>query len=50
MVGDSLESDIKPALALGIKTIWLNYKNSTIKSDIKPDIEIVSLSELPKYI
>lgn len=50
MVGDSLEKDIKPALDFGMKTIWLNHKKSDIKSNIIPDIEISSLSELHKYI
>lgn len=50
MVGDNLESDIKPALDLGIKTIWLNHKNNSINSEIVPDIEISCISELLKYI
>lgn len=50
MVGDNLESDIKPALDLGMKTIWLNHKNNSINSEIVPDIEISCVSELLKYI
>lgn len=50
MVGDNLESDIKPALDLGMKTIWLNHKNNRINSEIVPDIEISCVSELLKYI
>lgn len=50
MVGDSLEKDIKPALDLGMKGIWLNSENNNIKSDIIPDIKITSIAELIKYI
>jgi len=50
MVGDNLKSDIKPALDLGMKTIWLNTKNEKISYEIKPYIEINSLAELSKFI
>lgn len=50
MVGDNLKSDIKPALDLGMRTIWLNHKNKNISGDITPNLIISSISELPKYI
>ena len=51
MVGDNLKSDIKPALDLGMKTIWLNHKDkNNTSSDIIPDFEISYISELHKYI
>jgi HAD superfamily hydrolase (TIGR01549 family) len=50
MVGDNLKSDIKPALDLGMKTIWLNNKNKEVENGIIPDIEITCISELTKYI
>lgn len=50
MVGDNLKSDIKPALDLGMKTIWLNQKNKKISSEITPNIEISYISELQKYV
>lgn len=50
MVGDNLKSDIKPALDLGMKTIWLNNKNKEVEKGIIPDIEISCISELTKYI
>lgn len=49
MVGDSLESDIKPALELGMKTIWLNQNNSESKG-IVADIEISFISEILEYL
>ncbi|WP_061995193.1 HAD family hydrolase [Clostridium sp. ATCC 25772] len=51
MVGDSLESDIKPALQLGMKTIWL--KNDIIndtKLEIVPHGKISTIKELLSYI
>jgi HAD superfamily hydrolase (TIGR01549 family) len=50
MVGDNLKSDIKPALDLGMKTIWLNHNNISLSGDIVPDVIISSISEVPKYI
>ena len=50
MVGDNLKSDIKPALNLGMKAIWVNNKNKKISSEIKPHIEIESVSEILNYL
>lgn len=47
MVGDSLDKDIKPAIDLGMKTIWLNL-NEEINDSIEPDIEIKSLNDINK--
>lgn len=44
MVGDNLEKDIKPALAVGIQAIWLT-KNSTV-STLRNIKTINQLSEL----
>lgn len=50
MIGDKLKSDIKPALDLGIKTIWLNNKNEKVNDEIIPDLEVSSIGELLKYL
>lgn len=50
MIGDNLKSDIKPALDLGMKTIWLNNKNEKVNDKIIPDGEISSIGELLKYL
>lgn len=50
MVGDSLESDIKPAGELGMKTIWFNSKNSNEATCIKADNEIACLAEINKIL
>jgi putative hydrolase of the HAD superfamily len=46
MIGNSLDSDIIGAQEAGIKTVWLNRDNEENQSEIKPDYEIRSLSEL----
>ena len=50
MVGDNLECDIKPALELGMKTIWLNEKNSNGNKDIVPDFEVSSIADVITYM
>jgi 2-haloalkanoic acid dehalogenase type II len=46
-VGDSLIDDVSGPAALGIKTIWLNYNNSTYdQNDYKPLYEINNLNQL----
>lgn len=47
IVGDSLTSDILGGINAGISTVWLNYRNATVKPDIQPDYIIQMLSELP---
>ncbi len=46
MVGNSLDSDIIGANEAGIKTVWLNRKKQENQSNINPDYEISSISEL----
>jgi len=46
-VGDSLVSDVAGAQAAGIRAVWLNRDRLSNTSGIEPDIEIVSLGELP---
>lgn len=50
IVGDSLSSDIKGGKNAKIDTIWLNRKNEVPPSDLKPDFEIKTISELTKIL
>lgn len=50
MVGDNILYDIKPALELGMKGIWLNRDSKENQTDIIPHIEISSLNEINDYI
>lgn len=49
-VGDSLETDVEGARAVGICAVWLNRDGLPYDSDIRPDHEIKSLTELPAVI
>ena len=46
-VGDSLETDVEGAQAVGIRAVWLNRHGASNDTGIKPDYEIRSLTELP---
>lgn len=46
VVGDSLTSDIKGGINLGVDTCWYNPKRTINKTDIKPTYEISNLMEI----
>ncbi len=46
MVGDDLQRDIAGARGVGIRGVWINRSRSVAEMDIRPDAEIVDLSEL----
>lgn len=50
IIGDSLTSDIKGGLNAGIHTCWFNPKGKSARSDILPEYEIRSLSDLRKLL
>ena len=50
MVGDSLTSDIRGGIQAGIPTVWFNYRNTELSSDIRPNYIIYTLSELPAVL
>lgn len=45
-VGDSLVTDVAGAQAVGAQGVWLNREGRTNDTEIKPDCEIRSLTEL----
>ena len=45
-VGDNLRSDVLGANNYGITSVWLNRSGSVNETDITPDVEIRSLTEL----
>ena len=49
-VGDSLETDVEGAHAVGVRTVWLNRDEAPNESGITPDHEIKSLTELPAIL
>ncbi|MFS1512568.1 HAD family hydrolase [Chengkuizengella sp. SCS-71B] len=46
MVGDNLNTDIKGALSVGMRCVWINRNNIKSSGEIKPDFEIKELNEL----
>ncbi len=50
MVGDNLNSDIKPAKELGMIGVWLNNSNKTLESSKIADFTISKLTELLQII
>lgn len=45
-VGDSLETDVEGAQAVGVRTVWLNRNEVQNDAGIEPDHKIKSLTEL----
>ena len=48
MIGNSLKSDIIPAIEIGMTAVWVNRKRQTIDKPITPELTISDLSELIK--
>ena len=46
-VGDSLENDVMGAHEAGAKTVWLNREGMGNNTEIRADVEITSLADLP---
>jgi putative hydrolase of the HAD superfamily len=46
MVGDKLTTDIKGALSVGMKAVWINRRELKRSDEIIPDYEIEELNEL----
>ncbi len=49
-VGDSLETDVAAAQAVGAMGVWLNREGGTNDSGIEPDHVISSFTELPSML
>lgn len=50
MIGNSLDSDVQGAQAVGMKTVWLNRAAHPRDDTIIPDHEIASLTELMQVL
>ncbi|MCY3713450.1 MAG: HAD family hydrolase [Gemmatimonadetes bacterium] len=46
-VGDSFENDVMGAHGAGAKTVWLNREGMESNAEVKADVEITSLADLP---
>jgi putative hydrolase of the HAD superfamily len=49
-VGDSLENDVAGARNAGAHSVWLNRENVPNDTEIRPDYEVVSLTEIPTIL
>ena len=49
-VGDSLESDVAGAKNVGVPSVWLNRESVPNDTDIQPDYEVVSLTEIREIL
>ena len=49
-VGDSLKNDVAGAQNVGARTVWLNRDRVPNDTQIQPDYEVVSLSEIPAIL
>ena len=50
MVGDSLTSDIRGGINAGIPTVWVNLSHKENHTDIRPDYEIESITQLEELL
>lgn len=50
IIGDSLTSDIRGGLNVGVKTCWFNPKGQPPRADIPADYTISALAELPELL
>lgn len=46
MIGDNLNTDIRGANAIGMKSIWINHHQKTAPDDNKPTYEVTSLQDI----
>lgn len=50
MVGDSLTSDIRGARDAGLRTCWFNPEGRPAPAELRPDLEVRALEELPEAL
>ena len=49
-VGDSLENDVAGARNAGVPSVWLNREGVLNDTEIRPDYEVASLTEIPEIL
>lgn len=50
MIGDGLNADMRGGIQMGMRTIWFNPWGHVNNTEWKPDVEIVSLKEVPAIL
>ncbi|TCO77218.1 HAD family hydrolase [Chromatocurvus halotolerans] len=49
-VGDSLGHDVRGARDAGLRTVWFNPNRESATADVRPDVEISCLGDLPQAL
>ena len=49
-VGDSLQNDVAGARNAGVHSVWLNREGVPNNTEIRPDYEVASLTEIPAIL
>ena len=49
-VGDSLKNDVMGARNVGAPSVWLNREGVANNTEVQPDYEVASLTEIPKIL
>ena len=49
-VGDSLKNDVAGARNVGAPSVWLNREGGPNNTEIQPDYEVASLTEIPAIL
>lgn len=49
-VGDSLRNDVAGARDAGVHSVWLNREGAANDTEIRPDYEVTSLTEIPEIL
>ncbi|MDE0688757.1 MAG: HAD family hydrolase [Candidatus Poribacteria bacterium] len=49
-VGDSLRNDVDGARKAGVRSVWLNREGIPNNTEIRPDYEVASLTEIPTIL
>ena len=49
-VGDSLETDVEGAQAVGVRAVWLNRNGAFNDTGIEPDYQFATLTDLPALL
>lgn len=49
-VGDSLKNDVAGARKAGVRSVWLNREGEPNDTEIRPDYEVASLTEIPEIL
>jgi len=50
MIGDGIASDMKGGQAVGLDTVWVNFKHDSLPDDVQVTYEVESMEEMRKLL